>query len=154
MRKRGFERVSRYGADIHLPERKTAASAGYDIEAAADVTIAPGETVLVPTGLKAYMQPGEVLVLAIRSSLAAKRGLCLANGIGVIDADYYDNPSNEGHIQVAIRNGSTKPVALTKSERIAQGLFLPYLTVDGDAAGEGAARTGGFGSTDPAGEQR
>ena len=55
---------------------------------------------------------------------------------------------------LAIRNGSTKPVALTKSERIAQGLFLPYLTVDGDAAGEGAARTGGFGSTDQAGEQR
>ena len=88
MRKRGFERVSRYGADIRLPERKTAASAGYDIEAAADVTIVPGATVLVPTGLKAYMQPGEVLMLAIRSSLAAKRGLCLANGIGVIDADY------------------------------------------------------------------
>ena len=125
MRKRGFERVSRYGADIRLPERKTAASAGYDIEAAADVTIVPGATVLVPTGLKAYMQPGEVLMLAIRSSLAAKRGLCLANGIGVIDADYYDNPLNEGHIQVAIRNGGTEPVALAKGERIAQGLFLP-----------------------------
>lgn len=154
MRKRGFERVSRYGADIRLPERKTAASAGYDIEAAADVTIVPGATVLVPTGLKAYMHPGEVLMLAIRSSLAAKRGLCLANGIGVIDADYYDNPLNEGHIQVAIRNGGTEPVALAKGERIAQGLFLPYLTVDGDEAGVGAARTGGFGSTNPAEEQR
>lgn len=148
MRKRGFERVSKYSAEnILLPERKTAASAGYDIAAAEAALIAPGAAALVPTGLKAYMQQGEVLVLAIRSSLAAKRGLCLANGIGIIDADYYDNPKNEGHIQVAVRNLSTQPVAIAAGERIAQGMFLPYLTVDGDAAGEGAERTGGFGST-------
>ena len=147
MRKRGFERVSRYGADIRLPERKTAASAGYDIEAAADVTIVPGATVLVPTGLKAYMQPGEVLMLAIRSSLAAKHQLMLANSVGVIDADYYNNPGNEGHIQVAIYNANAGAYTVKKGERIAQGMFFAYRTVDGDTAGEGAARTGGFGST-------
>ena len=139
MRKRGFERVSKYSAEnILLPGRKTAASAGYDIAAAEAALIAPGAVALVPTGLKAYMQQGEVLVLAIRSSLAAKRGLCLANGIGIIDADYF---------QVAVRNLGTQPVAIAAGERIAQGVFLPYLTVDGDAAGEGAERTGGFGST-------
>lgn len=148
MRKRGFEWVTRWAeAGIRLPMRKTAASAGYDIEAAEGVTIAPGDMVRVPTGLKAYMQPDEVLVLAIRSSLAVKRGLALANGIGIIDADYYDNPENEGHIEVAVRNLGAEPASVKKGERIAQGIFLPYLAIDGDTAGEGAPRTGGFGST-------
>ena len=148
MRTRGFECISAFSSKkIALPVRKTAASAGYDLAAAEAAVIAPGTVALVPTGLKAYMQPGEVLVLAIRSSLAAKRGLCLANGIGVIDADYYNNPENEGHIQIAVRNLGSEPVQIAAGERIAQGMFLPYLTVDGDTAGEGAARTGGFGST-------
>lgn len=145
---RGFEIVKAYaGWEIHLPQRKTAASAGYDIEAAAGATIAPGRVALVPTGLKAYMKPGEVLLLTIRSSLAAKHGLMLANSVGVIDADYYDNPDNEGHIQVAFYNAGEIPYTIEKGERIAQGMFMEYRTVDGDNAGTGAERTGGFGST-------
>ena len=145
---RGFEIVTAFaGRGIHLPQRRTAASAGYDIEAAEDTVVGPGRVTLVPTGLKAYMQPGEVLLLTIRSSLAAKHQLMLANSVGVIDADYYGNPGNEGHIQVAICNAGAETYTVKKGERIAQGMFFAYRTVDGDTAGEGAARTGGFGST-------
>ena len=147
-KQRGFECVQAFtAAGIHLPQRKTAASAGYDIEAAEDAVIAPGRVTLVPTGLKAYMQPGEVLLLTIRSSLAAKHQLMLANSVGVIDADYYDNPGNEGHIMVAITNLGAAAYTLKKGDRIAQGMFVRYETVDGDTAGSGAERKGGFGST-------
>lgn len=128
-----------------LPTRKTALSAGYDLAAAGPVRIEPGEVALVPTGLKAYMGPGEVLVLAVRSGLAVKRRLALANGIGVIDADYVDNPENEGHILIALENRGREAVELAPGERIAQGLFLPYLTTADDEPG--GAREGGFGST-------
>jgi dUTP pyrophosphatase len=128
-----------------LPARKTALSAGYDLSAAEAVEIPPGEVRLVPTGLKAYMGTNEVLILAVRSSLAVKRRLVLANGIGVIDADYADNPENEGHILVALENRGAQPARIEAGERIAQGLFLPYLiTADDTARGE---RAGGFGST-------
>ena len=145
---RGFEIVSDWqGQGINLPRRRTAASAGYDIEAAAEMVIKQGEMALVPTGLKAYMQPGEVLTLNIRSSMAVKHGLLLSNSVGIIDADYYDNPGNEGHIMVALTNLGKADFTINKGERIAQGIFLTYLTADNDTAGEGAARQGGFGST-------
>lgn len=145
MSDRKFAPVTAYAGRVELPVRKTAASAGYDLAAAEEVTVPPGEVRLIPTGLKAYMQEGEVLLLAIRSSLAAKRGLGLANGIGVIDADYADNPDNEGHILVAVRNHSAAPVTVAQGERIAQGIFVPFLiTADDQAAG---SRSGGFGST-------
>ena len=95
----------------------------------------------MPTGVKAYMQENEVLLVYIRSSAAFKKHLMLMNGVGVIDADYYGNAENEGHILIPIFNYGAA------GERIAQGIFTTYLTVDGDAAGHGAARTGGFGST-------
>jgi dUTP pyrophosphatase len=128
-----------------LPVRKTAFSAGYDLSAAEAIEIPPGEVRLVPTGLKAYMGANEVLILAVRSSLAVKRRLVLANGIGVIDADYVDNPENEGHILVALENRGAQPTRIEAGERIAQGLFLPYLTTTDDNAG--GERAGGFGST-------
>jgi dUTP pyrophosphatase len=142
---RRFAVVSGYAGQVTLPQRKTAQSAGYDLAAAADVVVEPGRVALVPTGLKAYMQPDEVLLLTIRSSLAVKRGLCLANGVGVIDADYADNPDNEGHILVALFNPGTAPVHIARGERIAQGLFVRYLTTVDDAAT--GQRAGGFGST-------
>jgi dUTP pyrophosphatase len=144
---RGFEVVSDWqGQGINLPRRRTAASAGYDIEAAADMVVKKGAAVLVPTGLKAYMQPDEVLTLNIRSSMAVKHGLLLSNSVGIIDADYYNNPDNEGHIMVALTNLGQNDFVINKGDRIAQGIFLTYLTSD-DAAGEGAVRQGGFGST-------
>lgn len=148
MRKRGFEIVSTYRAEgIHLPERKTKAAAGYDIEAAADTVLLPRQVALVPTGIKAYMQPDEYLGVHIRSSFSIKNAVSLANGQGVIDADYYNNADNEGHIMIAVLHHGDKVVVVKKGMRIAQGIFYKYLTADGDAGGSGADRSGGFGST-------
>ena len=148
MKLRGFDVVSCWqDRGIRLPQRKTAASAGYDIESAEDITVKAGGTALVPTGLKAYMQYGEVLTLHIRSSMAVKHQLLLSNSVGIIDADYYDNPDNEGHILVALTNLGQEDFRIHKGDRIAQGIFLSYLTVDEDTAGTGAKRQGGFGST-------
>lgn len=146
--KRGFEIVSNWQAKgIKIPVRKTAASAGYDLAAATTVTIVPQAIVLVPTGIKAYMQDDEVLEIYIRSSLAIKKQLRLANNVGIIDADYYDNESNEGHIMLAMYNFGKETVTLKQGERIAQGIFKKYLLTDGDYAGAGDKRQGGFGST-------
>jgi dUTP pyrophosphatase len=146
MRERGFEVISAFeGQGIHLPVRKTARSAGYDIESAADVVLQPGELCLVPTGLKAFMKDDEFLAIYIRSSMAIKHHLLLVNCTGIIDADYYNNEDNEGHIMVAVRNEGDKPFAIHKGERIAQGIFQPFLkTFDDEAEG---LRKGGVGST-------
>ncbi|HYF95501.1 MAG TPA: dUTP diphosphatase [Symbiobacteriaceae bacterium] len=144
MADRRFAPISTH-AGVALPQRKTARSAGYDLAAAADTVIEPGRVALIPTGLKAYMAPDEVLLLTIRSSLAVKRGLMLANGVGVIDADYADNPDNEGHIMVAMANLGQAAVTVGAGERIAQGIFVKYLITEADAAG--GERQGGFGST-------
>ena len=148
MKTRGFECVSAWqDKKIHLPQRKTAASAGYDIEAGADVLLLPGELTMVPTGVKAFMQPDEVLMIHIRSSMAIKHQLVLMNSVGVVDSDYYNNEDNEGHIFIAFWNRGTEPFAIKKGERIAQGIFQKYLTTDEDVACRGAVRQGGFGST-------
>ena len=148
MKTRGFDIVSVYeNSGIHLPQRKTGASTGYDFAAAETVAIPSGECALVPTGVKAYMQPDEVLLIYIRSSTALKKRLMLMNSVGVIDADYYGNAENEGHIYIPLYNYGKETVFIEAGERIAQGIFTSYLTVDGDAAGRGAARAGGFGST-------
>lgn len=148
MRIRGFEIVEAYKqAGITLPERKTAASAGYDMVAAENTVLAPQAVTLVPTGVKAYMQADEYLGIHIRSGLAVKNALSLINSQGIIDADYYNNPSNEGHILVAIYNQGAQPVSLAKGDRIAQGIFYKFLRTDDDAATDQPVRTGGIGST-------
>ena len=139
---RGFEILDDYkGNNINFPMRKTAQSAGYDFEAAADFVLIRKEIVLVTTGLKAFMLPDEVLLIHIRSSLALKHGIILANGVGVIDADYND------HIMFPMLNLGSEDFKITKGMRVAQGVFQKYLTVDGDEVGVGAIRNGGFGST-------
>lgn len=143
---RRFAVVSAYRhREIALPQRKTPLSAGYDLAAAEAVAVPPGETVLVPTGLKAYMPPDEFLALYIRSSLAVRRRLNLANGVGIIDADYADNPDNEGHILVAVTNTGPAAVTIAAGERIAQGIFHRYGVTADDQPG--APRVGGLGST-------
>ncbi len=147
MKKRGFAVLSTYqAAGIVLPQRKTTASAGYDLAAAQTVVIEPQTVALVPTGLKAYMQPQEYLGIHIRSGLSIKKKLMLINGQGVIDADYYDNPDNEGHILIAVFNAGRASVTIEAGERIAQGVFYQYLLADDDA-GTPVRREGGFGST-------
>ncbi|HMM21617.1 MAG TPA: dUTP diphosphatase [Selenomonadales bacterium] len=148
MRIRGFEKIKAYEhADFPLPERKTAHSAGYDITAAEAVVLAPQAVTLIPTGLKAYMQEDEYLGVHIRSGLAVKHSLGLINGQGIIDADYYNNPANEGHILIAVFNYGREAVAIGKGERVAQGIFYRYLRTDSDAGAALPARTGGIGST-------
>ena len=143
---RGFEVVSAFEEqDINLPTRKTTESAGYDIECAEAVTLEPGQVVLVPTGIKAFMAYDEYLAIHIRSSMAIKRHLALVNSTGIIDSDYYNNEDNEGHIMIALLNYGKETVSLEKGERVAQGIFSKYLiTNDDDATG---IRTGGIGST-------
>ena len=122
----GFELVSTYTNQDLLPKRETAHAAGYDLKVAERTVIAPGEIVLVPTGVKAYMQAGEVLYLYDRSSNPRKKGLVLINSVGVIDGDYYGNPGNEGHIFAQMKNITDQPVTLEVGERIVQGVFMPF----------------------------
>lgn len=142
--RRGFEKVSGYEY-VNFPRRKTKQSAGYDIESAVNVVINQGETKLIPTGIKVYMDENEWLGIYIRSSLAIKYGLILANSVAVIDSDYYNNPDNEGHLMLPIRNVSGMPYTVKKGDRIAQGIFHRYYKVDNDSAD--GDRTGGIGST-------
>ncbi|MDR2834414.1 MAG: dUTP diphosphatase [Streptococcaceae bacterium] len=170
MKKRGFEIVSTFANDnLNLPTRATKQAAGYDFEAAIDMII-PSiwenginwgiktlfeyakanenhilKPTLVPTGIKSYMQEDEFLQLANRSGNPLKRFLLLANGVGVIDADYYNNADNEGHIMFQFINFGLTSVTIKKGERIGQGIFLPFLKADGDVSQN--ERTSGFGST-------
>ena len=147
---RGFEIAKGFeDKGINLPERKTKYSAGYDIESAEDCVIPafkPGQApTLVKTGLKAYMKDDEYLMLCNRSSNPKKKGLILANSIGVIDKDYYGNQDNDGHIMFAFYNIKDEDVTIKKGECIGQAIFQKYFLADNDAA-EGT-REGGFGST-------
>ena len=105
---------------------------------------------LVPTGVKAYIPKNQYLQLSVRSSCPLKNWLILANGVGIIDADYYNNPSNEGHIYFQIINLFPQDIILRKGDKIGQGIFLNYGTVEEDTTFEwtNAKRLGGFGSTD------
>ena len=148
---RGFEIAKGFeNKGINLPIRKTKYSAGYDIEAAEDVIVPSFKKginpTLIKTGLKAYMQDDEVLYLYNRSSNPKKKGLVLANSVGVVDKDYYGNPDNDGHIMFAFYNIKEEDVEIKKGDAIGQAIFIPFLVADGDmATGE---RKGGFGSTD------
>jgi dUTP pyrophosphatase len=144
---RGFAWIREYEEGTRdLPRRKTLSSAGYDIASVKAKSIPAGKTVLLPTGLKAYMETNEVLLLFIRSSKAIKKNLILTNGVGVIDADYYNNSTNEGHILLAVTNIGAEDVRIEAGEEIAQGVFTNYLLSNEDILPE--QRTGGFGSTD------
>lgn len=146
---RGFEHVSKenreYGKKGKLPTRSTSASAGYDFYSPIQFKIHRGETKLVFTNVKAFMREKEYLQLSIRSSLALERNLILVNSPGIVDADYYNNPDNEGNIGIMLRNIGQRPVEIKEGERIAQGIFQTYFIADEDYNDE--EREGGFGST-------
>ena len=147
---RGFEIAKGYeDKNINLPIRKTKYSAGYDVEAAEDIVIPSFKKgmapTLVKTGIKAYMQDDEYLLLANRSSNPKKKGLILANSIGVVDKDYYGNEDNDGHIMFAFYNVKEEDILIKKGEAIGQAIFQKYFVTDDDVA-EGK-RSGGFGST-------
>lgn len=162
--------------NVHVPHRSTKKAAGYDFECACDFVLpsiwkrdflkilwalkkqkdytldqlSKADQVLkpylVPTGIKAYMQDDEFLMLANRSSNPLKRRLILPNGVGIVDSDYYNNPNNEGEIFFQLINFGLKDVVLKKGERIGQGIFLQYLKADEEETPKNQ-RQGGFGSS-------
>lgn len=139
-----FEKVSRIN-DVKLPERATANSAGYDFFAPEDITLPAKTLTRVMTGIKCKLRPYMVLILANRSSNPSKKGLYLANGVGIVDADYYNNPDNEGEIGFEFYNNSEEDVIISKNEKIGQGIITTYVRVEDDKAT--GSRAGGFGST-------
>ena len=159
IRNRGFEKVSKetFLKDVNLteqdynqivlPVRKTQKSAGYDFSTPIDITLLPGESKVIPTGIKAYMLDDEYLSIYIRSSVGTKKDVILKNQVGIIDADYYNNSGNEGNILIAIRNIGNNVFEAKKGDAIAQGIFQKYLTVDEDDKVIKKVRQGGVGST-------
>lgn len=131
---------------LKLPRRATTGSAGYDFFAPYDITLAPGETAKIPTGVRVKIEDGWVLKIYPRSGLGFKFRLQLNNTVGIIDSDYY-NSDNEGHIFCRITNDSNegKTVSIKAGEGFCQGIFVEFgITVDDDTDG---VRNGGFGST-------
>ena len=131
--------------DIKLPVRSTMHSAGYDFISPFDFELKPGETIKVPSGIKVCMNEDEFLALLVRSSMGFKYNIRLCNQVGIVDSDYYNNPDNEGHMFIALKNEGEKVFTVNKGDKYAQGIFQKYLLTDDDeASGE---RLGGFGST-------
>ena len=147
-----FERVQRFKDDktVNLPYRATRGSAGYDFEAVEDILIKPFKPVfhlpvLVKTGIKIKMPPNIAFLISNRSS-GPKKGLVLANGLGLIDSDYYSNPDNDGEIMFAYYNFSINDILIKKGQAIGQGFFINLVLADDDTF-KIKNRTGGFGST-------
>lgn len=140
-----FEKVKRITKEIELPIRSTLNSAGYDFFAIEDITF-PAKTITrVFTGVKCELMPNQVLILANRSSNPSKKGLILLNGIGVIDADYYGNPDNDGEIAFEFYNMLDEVVEIKKGEKLGQGLILKFDKVEDDYTTN--IRRSGWGST-------
>lgn len=118
--------------EYKLPRRDSIASAGYDILLLEDIELKPNETIKIPTGIKAYFENDEVLLLVVRSSMGFKFNVRLVNQVGIVDADYYNNKDNEGHIFVKIQNEGKETVKFKAGEAIAQGIFLKYLATKSD----------------------
>ena len=132
--------------EYELPKRGTKYSAGYDFFSLYDFVLKPGEIIKIPTGIKASMEDDEVLFLIDRSSMGFKYNVRMCNQVGVIDADYYNNANNEGHIWIRIQNEGDKDYIVKKGEGIIQGIFIKYLKTDDDIESD-KERLGGIGST-------
>ena len=138
-------RIRRLDPSVELPAYATDGSAAFDLAASVDITIAPGEVRLVPTGLVIEVPEGMFLAVFARSSTPLKRGLMIANGVGVVDSDYC-GPTDE--VKIPTLNFTTAPVQVSKGDRIAQGILLPSPRVEWDEVEElSDASRGGFGAT-------
>ena len=132
--------------DIIIPKRSTKFSAGYDFYMPYDLTIKKNEVVLIPTGIKVMLNPDEFLGIYIRSSLGFKYNLRMCNQVGIIDSDYYNNTSNEGHMFVKLKNEGDNDIILKKYDRYVQGIIQKYYIVDNEKEIEDI-RVGGIGSS-------
>jgi dUTP pyrophosphatase len=139
-------RITRLDASIVLPSYQTAGSAGFDLAASVEMSIAPGAVVLVPTGLVIETPPGHFLGVFARSSTPLKRGLMVANGVGIVDADYC-GPTDE--IKIEVFNFTSAPVTVRPGDRLAQGVILPFVRAEWVETVDASDRTarGGFGAT-------
>ncbi len=138
-------RIRRLRPDIPLPRYESDQAAAFDFSAADDVIVEPGRVALVPTGLVVEVPAGMFLGIFARSSTPVKRGLMVANGVGVIDPDYC-GPADE--VRIAVMNFTATAVTVRRGDRIAQGIFLtaPRVTWDeADRLRDGSR--GGFGAT-------
>lgn len=141
------ERIQYFLNDLVLPIRKTGRAAGYDFTMPYDVFIKADEQILVGTGMKVSLADDKVLKIYMRSSYGINKMLMEANTVGIVDADYYNNSNNEGHIYVSLWNRSKKDILIRRGERFCQGIIVQYFVVDGDEYGNGPERKGGIGST-------
>ena len=131
---------------VKLPVRSTKTAVCYDFFSPADIVLPTGKITTVWTNIKAYFNPDEGLFLATRSSMGAK-GIMLANGVGIIESDYADNPSNGGNLGFLLYNSTANDFFINKGDKIGQGYFAKILTVDNEEEIL-TTRSGGFGSTD------
>ena len=137
--------IHRRDPSVPLPKYETPGSAGFDLAASADVTIEPGAIALVPTGLVIAVPPGHLLGIFARSSTPLKKGLMVANGVGVVDSDYC-GPDDE--VKVQVLNFTKAAVTVRRGDRIAQGLILPFVRAEWKEDTSASSPTrGGFGST-------
>ena len=138
-------RIHRLSPSVDLPRYATTGAAGFDLAASADVVVEPGRTALIPTGLVIEVPEGMFLALFARSSTPLKRGLMVANGVGVVDSDYCGATDE---VKIPVLNITAAPVTVTAGDRIAQGIILPVTRVEWEetVVPERDPR-GGFGST-------
>lgn len=144
---REFKKVSRIEGNIELPKRSTLKSAGYDFIVPEDTICKSHEITMVKSGVKAYFPDNETLLLFNRSSNPKKKGLIILNGVGVVDADYVDNPENEGEIAGLFYNMLDEDIILKAGEKMMQGIFVEFKKTNTDFTDEYSVRSGGFGST-------
>lgn len=131
--------------EYNLPKRATLKSAGYDFYAIEDFVIHPGEVMKVPTGIKVLMNDDEAFMLYVRSSMGFKYNVRMTNQVGVIDADYYNNADNEGHMWFSLQNHGDKDFVCKKGQAFGQGVFSKFLITDDDEVSD--VRVSGIGST-------
>lgn len=153
---RYFEKISfeRFSKDVKsdrklydeykLPKRGSRNSCGYDFLAIEDYIIRPGEIKKIPTGYKAKFLSDEMLMIVVRSSMGFKYNVRMCNQVGIIESDYYNNISNEGHMWVALQNEGDKDFVINKGDAYAQGIFIKFLTCGDNPEN---IRIGGLGST-------
>jgi len=127
-----------------LPAYQTAEAAGFDLAASVDMTVEPGTIALVPTGLVIAVPKGHFLGIFARSSTPLKRGLMVANGVGVVDADYC---GAHDEIKIQVLNFTQAPVHVRRGDRLAQGVIVPFVRAEFHEEQPIAASRGGFGST-------
>src|SRR6187402_3169729 len=137
-------RIKRLQPAVGLPETATSGAAGFDLAAAADVEVPPRSIRLVGTGLVIGVPAGHFLGVFARSSTPLKRGLMVANGVGIVDADYC-GPTDE--IKIEVFNFTSAPVAIKRGDRLAQGVVMPYVRAEWQEAEPTEPTRGGFGST-------